>query len=127
MIAVVTGFPTKIAALQFEWAWQHPSVSKAVRDPSKGLWTGRGAKAKLNILFVMLQLSPWSAWPLCLHFLSDEVRALTTRFPPLPAHIGWCSWHLAGAIIDELHADAPSDYTTNCFRLSRSPCMQLQM
>jgi hypothetical protein len=36
MIAVVLGFPTKVAAQQFEWAWQHPADSKTVRESVKG-------------------------------------------------------------------------------------------
>lgn len=32
MQMLVHGFPSKLAALQFEWAWQHPDRSRHLRD-----------------------------------------------------------------------------------------------
>jgi structure-specific endonuclease subunit SLX1 len=37
MALVVYGFPTQVQALQFEWAWQHPDKSRAVREVAAGL------------------------------------------------------------------------------------------
>ncbi|EJU03443.1 hypothetical protein DACRYDRAFT_49905, partial [Dacryopinax primogenitus] len=32
MVMIVYGFPSKLHALQFEWAWQHPEVSRHMRE-----------------------------------------------------------------------------------------------
>lgn len=88
MVAVVTGFPSKTAALQFEWAWQHPKRSKAVREAAKGLYTKRGVSAKLHLLHVMLNLRPWCTWPLRMHLASEGIVAISDKLPALPEHIG---------------------------------------
>ncbi|CEM05557.1 unnamed protein product [Vitrella brassicaformis CCMP3155] len=101
MIVCVWGFPNKIAALQFEWAWQRPAVSRLSRDAVADLSYCRVTKwgrqkrrtvvQNLEVVFRMLKCQPWARMPLQVHFLDAE--AYETLLPRLqtateiPTHI----------------------------------------
>lgn len=61
MVAVVYGFPTQIAALQFEWAWQHPEKSLDIRDLAQRLGNKAryGVRGKVLLMMEMLHSVPW--------------------------------------------------------------------
>ncbi|KAJ7668441.1 hypothetical protein DFH06DRAFT_198905 [Mycena polygramma] len=66
MQMIVYGFPSKLAALQFEWAWQHAQISRHLRDADGNAMLRRANTVGTNIRNVRLMLSthPWSTWPL---------------------------------------------------------------
>ncbi|KAI0050346.1 hypothetical protein FA95DRAFT_1676875 [Auriscalpium vulgare] len=95
MQMLVHGFPSRLAALQFEWAWQHPHVSRHLRDgDGKSVFTSdaRSKYIKLNIKVarVMLSSSPYDTWPLQVKFFTQEAVEIwdalekNTAIPPLP-------------------------------------------
>ncbi|KXS17726.1 hypothetical protein M427DRAFT_96667, partial [Gonapodya prolifera JEL478] len=116
MLLFVHGFPNQYAALQFEWAWQHPQDSRHFKQPppepilsSSGVHLGvppfsdRHATLshKLLALSVALRLPHWSRWPLSIHVLHSEViGSLWTEACcwPLPGHvrITWGTWQNIG-------------------------------
>ena len=53
-VALVDGFASQVEALQFEWAWQHPEKSLAVRGALDGKRKARTSwKSRLALLEVM--------------------------------------------------------------------------
>jgi structure-specific endonuclease subunit SLX1 len=93
MTCIVAGFPSNIAALQFEWAWQNAHitrhipaeerVSSAVTRTKYSEETGkarrRPARPRMSLidtlsnLHLLLRVPYFSKWPLELRFFSNDV------------------------------------------------------
>ncbi|KAL1922331.1 uncharacterized protein VTP21DRAFT_9870 [Calcarisporiella thermophila] len=89
MVLIVHGFPTRLAALQFEWVWQNPHRSRhfcsaltthiagAISTGSK-VYTGKPSErlylTKIRVLSDMLMLPGFQRWPLKVHFFCEVAR-----------------------------------------------------
>ncbi|TFK25543.1 hypothetical protein FA15DRAFT_668424 [Coprinopsis marcescibilis] len=75
MQMLVHGFPSRSAALQFEWAWQHPSKSRYLRgEHGEPLFT-RNAKSMnscIRVVRAMIRTQPFSFWPLHVKLFTEE-------------------------------------------------------
>ncbi|KAF2769202.1 hypothetical protein EJ03DRAFT_374726 [Teratosphaeria nubilosa] len=107
MTCLVTGFPSKIAALQFEWAWQNTHLTRHVSadsrltqaksttriSPKTARTRRRPARPRLCLtdrlanLHLLLQASSFSRWPLNVTFYSEDVYKVWTK---------WTSQHTDG-------------------------------
>lgn len=89
MVALVYGFPSKVAALRFEWAWQKPHLSRRLQTHE--IPTGRSshsAKFKLSILAKMLSTMPWKSMALTVSLLEQSFLSTFRGLKPkIPDHI----------------------------------------
>ncbi|KAF8516045.1 hypothetical protein JB92DRAFT_2716263, partial [Gautieria morchelliformis] len=92
MSMIVHGFPSKLAALQFEWAWQHPGASRHLKrgDISKA----RSLKANIAVARMMLTSHPYTSWPLHVKLFTPEALKGWTEAcksaTPLPPGFTYC-------------------------------------
>lgn len=99
MACVVAGFPSNIAALQFEWAWQNAHLTRHITAAERisfattrtktsrtGKTTRRPGKPrtslvdKLSNLHLLLRVPYFSRWPLEVRFFSED------------AYRSWVTW-----------------------------------
>ncbi|WOO81193.1 cAMP-dependent protein kinase type 1 [Vanrija pseudolonga] len=97
---LVFGFPSKLCALQFEWAWQHPELSRHlhVHLPLSDEGTGQIFKKdarrnrvdrKAVVALALLRSPPFNKLPLHVRCFASEVcvvfDAATSVVPPPPS------------------------------------------
>ncbi|XP_020212113.1 structure-specific endonuclease subunit SLX1 [Cajanus cajan] len=87
MVLCIYGFPTNVSALQFEWAWQHPVESLAVRKAAVGFKSLSGIANKIKLAYTMLNLPSWQSMNITVNFFSTKYMKHCAGCPSLPVHM----------------------------------------
>ncbi|WVZ62488.1 hypothetical protein U9M48_012236 [Paspalum notatum var. saurae] len=105
MVLCIYGFPSNVAALQFEWAWQHPTESLAVRKAAAEFKSLGGIGNKVKLAYTMLNLPSWENMNLTVNFFSSKNTKFTAGCPSLPSQMK----SVVCAMEDlQCHAEGPS-------------------
>ncbi|KAL1192752.1 hypothetical protein V5N11_030837 [Cardamine amara subsp. amara] len=87
MVLCIYGFPTNVSALQFEWAWQHPRESLAVREAAAAFKSFTGIASKIKLVYTMLNLPAWNSLNLTVNYFSSKYAHHGGLSPSLPIHM----------------------------------------
>ncbi|KAJ0260034.1 Excinuclease ABC [Hirschfeldia incana] len=87
MVLCIYGFPTNVSALQFEWAWQHPRESLAVREAAAAFKSFSGLASNVKLAYTMLSLPAWNSLNLTVNYFSSKYAHLGGLSPSLPPHM----------------------------------------
>lgn len=90
-VVIVSGFPNKNVALQFEWQWQHPSESRITRNSLTVNPNKRGVKTKLDVLYCLLQTKLWGQLNLRLNFFIEDSFTYFTKTLKTSNYISKCT------------------------------------
>lgn len=100
MTCLVTGFPSKIAALQFEWAWQNTHQTRHIApderitqantkqkySPRSGKVRKRAGRPRMSMhdklanLHILLRAKSFERWPLHVKFFAEDVYKMWHRW-----------------------------------------------
>ncbi|CAD0112033.1 unnamed protein product [Aureobasidium uvarum] len=100
MTCLVTGFPSKIAALQFEWAWQNTHQTRHIApderitqantkqrfSPRSGKVRKRAGRPRMSMhdklanLHILLRAKSFERWPLQVKFFAEDVYKMWHRW-----------------------------------------------
>nr|XP_023897187.1 uncharacterized protein LOC112009070 isoform X3 [Quercus suber] len=82
MVLCIYGFPTN-----FEWAWQHPHESLAVRKAAANFKSLSGIANKVKLAYTMLTLPAWQSLNITVNFFSTKYTTHSAGCPSLPEHM----------------------------------------
>lgn len=74
-VCIVSGFPNRIVALQFEWQWQNPKKSRIIKNRQSILNTKtvRGYRMSLKVLNSLVETALWKRLNLVIHFIDPQI------------------------------------------------------